>query len=173
MTYGRSWKTATTRSAQNCSRFAKRLALQITGKHDPTEVKGRIDSAVRELLTNLSKYRACDYYRRSKTRELDQEQSQDEPQREQEERSTGRVGWKKGRPRPEASESYRQRWAANPEKLTETLGKMNPAKQAAADSVRRKISAAAKKRWASMPLEQKLAHLEKMRAARRQKSPPR
>jgi hypothetical protein len=38
--------------------FAKRLALQITGKHDPTEVKGRIDSAVRELLTNLSKYRA-------------------------------------------------------------------------------------------------------------------
>jgi hypothetical protein len=136
--------------------FAKRLALSITGKHDPTEVKDRIESGVRELLSNLSKYRACDYYRRHKIAPSLTDQLDSEPQ-------PGRVGWKKGRPRPEASESNRQRWAANPEKLTETVRKMNAAKQAAADEVRGKLSAAAKKRWATIPLEQKLAHLEKMR----------
>jgi hypothetical protein len=47
---------------------------------------------------------------------------------------------------------------------------MNAAKRAAADKVRAKIIRAAKKRWQTIPLEQKLAHLAKMRAARRQKS---
>jgi hypothetical protein len=56
--------------------FGKRLASQITAEHDPTQVKDRIDSGVRELLTNLSKYRPCDYYRRSKRREPEAEQSE-------------------------------------------------------------------------------------------------
>jgi hypothetical protein len=39
--------------------------------------------------------------------------------------------------------------------LTETLRKMNAAKQAGADEVRAKISRAAKKRWQTIPPEQK------------------
>lgn len=143
-------------AASNCDirfrllKFGNLLSSQIAGKTDPAEVKAVIDSEVRKVLNKLREFNPRDYYRRCKIAHLNQEQSQDEQQQ-----STGRIGWKKGRPRPEASESNRQRWAANPEKLTETLRKMNAAKQAGADEVRAKISRAAKKRWQTIPPEQK------------------
>jgi hypothetical protein len=128
--------------------FAKRLAGQITGKHDPTEVKDRIESSVRELLSNLSKYRACDYYRRSKIAHLKAEQSQDESQPEKEavkkeQPAHTQPEWPEGKarskgPRPWIPEANRARMAE-----------------------------AAKQRCESMPLEERSAQLTKMRAGRR------
>jgi hypothetical protein len=77
------------------------------------------------------------------------------------------VGWPKGRSRPGLAEANRQRWAADPAKLAETLRKMNAAKLAAADEVHAKLSQAAKERWNSMPRKEKKARLAKMRAARK------
>jgi hypothetical protein len=136
------------------SKFGNQLSLQIAGKTDPAEIKTLIDTAVRKVLNELRQYDARDYYRRSKTRKLDQKQS-----------PRGR-GWLKGRPRPEASESNRARWQRDPEALARTVRAMNAAKSAAPDKVRSKLSRAAKKRWQRIPVEQKSAHMAKMRAAR-------
>jgi len=46
--------------------FGNLLALQVTGKTDPAEVKTIIDEQVRKVLNELSKYKPQDYYRRSK-----------------------------------------------------------------------------------------------------------
>ena len=112
--------------------FAKRLAGQITAKHDPAEVKDRIESGVRELLTNLSRYRARDYYRRSKNVQRKADQSPQPkkerlaakfidkntgPAVEKEQPAFGQPGWPKGKPRgssphPWASTANKKRWAA-------------------------------------------------------------
>ena len=158
------------------SKFAHLLFLQVAGKSDPAEVKDIIDREVRKVLNELREYDSRDYYRRSKIAELDQERSQDKPQHmsaaDTLEQSTGQPGWPKGKPRgssphPWASAANKKRWASDPEALARTLRAMNDAKLAAADVVRDKMRKAAKKRWQRIPLEQKLAHLEKMRMARR------
>jgi hypothetical protein len=59
------------------SKFGNVLSSQIAGKSDPNEVKTVIDTEVRKLLNKLREYKPQDYYRRSKTRELDQEQFPD------------------------------------------------------------------------------------------------
>ena len=46
--------------------FGNLLALQVTGKTDPAEVKTIIDEQVRKVLNELIKYKPQDYYRRSK-----------------------------------------------------------------------------------------------------------
>jgi hypothetical protein len=46
--------------------FGNLLALQVTGKTDPAEVKAIIDTQVRNVLLALCNYRPGDYYRRSK-----------------------------------------------------------------------------------------------------------
>jgi hypothetical protein len=156
--------------------FGNLLALQITGKTDPAQVKDIIDSQVRRVLNELRDYQPRDYYRRNKTRELESKQFPDKPQPEKEEPAFGLPGWPKGKPRgssphPWASAANKKRWATDPEALARTVQAMNEAKLASADKVHAKISRAAKNRWQRVPVEQKLAHMAKMRAARgRQKS---
>ena len=62
--------------------FGNLLALQVTGKTDPAEVKTLIDTAVRKVLLELRKYNPRDYYRRSKValaliKEIDDEQEKE------------------------------------------------------------------------------------------------
>ena len=47
--------------------FGNLLALQVTGKTDPVEVKNAIDGAVRKLLNELREYKPRDYYRRQRS----------------------------------------------------------------------------------------------------------
>jgi hypothetical protein len=47
--------------------FGNLLALQVTGKTDPAEVKTIIDEKVRKLLNELREYKPRDYYRRQKS----------------------------------------------------------------------------------------------------------
>jgi hypothetical protein len=156
------------------SKFGNQLSLQIAGKTDPTEVKTIIDEKVRKVLLQLSRYDPQDYYRRSKISLMQSSSGQ-----EQQPAGSPQPGWPKGKPRggsphPWASAANKKRWQSDPEALARTVRAMNDAKLAAADKVRRKLSRAAKKRWQTIPLEQKLAHMAKMRAARsRQKSPSR
>jgi hypothetical protein len=142
------------------SAFGDRLALELAGK-DPGQIKTLIEAGVRELLNELREYKP----QWSKIALSSAGPPDAEPQPEKE---PGRVGWKKVRPRPSASESNRKRWANDPEKLAETLQKMNnvPLAHPVSDESRRKMSNGQKRRWQSMPPAKRAVQMAKMRAAR-------
>jgi hypothetical protein len=141
------------------SAFGDRLALELAGK-DPSQIKTLIDTAVRKVLLELREYNPRDYYRRSKIAPSSAGPIDSEPR--------PGPGWKKGRPRPHASEANKKRWAADPQKLKQTLEKMNAARFAIglSEKSKRKMSRSQRKRMRSMPPEELAAHMAKMRARR-------
>jgi hypothetical protein len=147
------------------SKFGNELSLQIAGK-EPDEIKTIIDSEIRKVLNDLAEYDPRDYYRRSKI-VLSEERSQ--PAKA----AVKKPGWPLGKPRgskpqPWAAESNRRRWADNPQKLAQTIQKMNDARRRVglSDQSRHKMAESQRKRWASMSSQARAAQLSRVQAGR-------